>query len=116
MANFRIIEGYDNYYDKYKLFVEAYNKGINVRKIRDNLGLTSHRYQQYKKEALEEGKIKPRRDMKNPKYYTKTANGNYIIAKRDAETMKMISYGTYHTLEETLQIIEKLKKNNWKKL
>lgn len=113
--NYNIIEGSNDYYEKYDLFVKAYNDGVNVRKIRTDLSLTSHRYQQYKKQALDEGKIKPRRDMKNPKYYTRTPNGHYIITKRDNESQKMRSYGTYHTLEETLKMIEFLKKNNWQR-
>lgn len=111
--SFNIIRGDNDYYEKYDLFVKAYNDGVKVRQIRDDLGLTSRRYQQYKKQALDEGKIKPRRDMMNPKYYTRTKNGHYIIVKRDVNARRMRSYGTYHTLEETLKVIEELKKNNW---
>lgn len=112
--NFNIVENKDSYYEKYDLFVKAYNDGVKVRRIRDDLGLTSKRYQQYKNQALDEGKIRPRRDMKTAKYYTRTKCGNYIVVKREEGTRKMKSYGTYHTLEETLKVVEDLKKKNWK--
>lgn len=54
---FKIIEGVD-YYDKYEEFIEAYNnEEILVRDIKNVLGITSAKFQNYYQKAKAENRL-----------------------------------------------------------
>lgn len=54
---FRIIEGVD-YYDKYEEFIEAYNnEEILVTDIKNYLGITSAKFQNYYQKAKAENRL-----------------------------------------------------------
>ena len=98
---------------EYEKLIELYNKGLTTTEIQKEIGLTKYKYSKHRQEALKEGRIKARQDTAEPKYYHRIKNGNYVITKRNSETMKMESYGTYHSLEEVEKKVEELKRNNW---
>lgn len=54
---FKIIEGID-YYDKYEEFIEAYNnEEILVRDVKNNLGISSAKFQNYYQKAKAENRL-----------------------------------------------------------
>lgn len=99
---------------EYEDVIKLYNKGFSVKKIKESLGLTAYKYSKHVNEALDEGRIKSRQSLKNPKYYYKTKNNKYCIQRRCSETKKMKSYGTYETEEQAKKKVAELIKNNWK--
>ena len=113
--NFNIVEQDTQKKEEYEYekFIELYNQGLTTNEIQKQIGLTKYKYSKHRQEALMEGRIKPRQDMKNPKYYYQIKNGSYVISKRNPVTMKTENYGTYHSLEEVENKVEELKKNNW---
>lgn len=100
---------------EYEKLIELYNKGYTTTQIQDMIGLTKYKYSKHRKEALENGRIKPRAETRTPKYYHRIHNGKFIITKRNPETNNMQSYGTYATEEEAKKQVEILKKNNWRR-
>lgn len=66
-VNFRIVEQHDDYAEKYKAFVELYNKNVKTVEIIKKLGVGTQRYRTLLQEAVENGDV-VKRDKKI--YYT----------------------------------------------
>ena len=66
-VNFRVVEQHDDYAEKYKEFVELYNKNVKTIEIIKKLGVGTQRYRTLLKEAVDNGDV-VKRDKKI--YYT----------------------------------------------
>lgn len=62
-VNFRIVEQHDDYAEKYKEFVELYNKNVKTIEIIKKLGVGTQRYKTLLQEAVENGDV-VKRDKK----------------------------------------------------
>lgn len=116
MVNFNIVEqdtSKKEYYE-YEELIRLYNKGLKTQEIMDTIGLTKYKYNKHKQEALSEGRIRSRQDMRNPKYYYKTSTGHYQIIKIEPKSKKRRCYGTYNTEEDVRNRVDELIKNNWR--
>ena len=65
-VNFRVVEQHDDYAEKYKEFVELYNKNVKTIEIIKKLGVGTKRYRTLLQEAVENGDV-VKRDKKS--YY-----------------------------------------------
>lgn len=113
--NFQIIEQdtQEKETREYEQLIELYNKGYTTTQIQERIGLTKYKYAKHRREAIKNGRILPKSETKNPKYYYKTRNNKYIISRRNPETNEMHSYGTYSTKEEAEQKVKELIEKNW---
>lgn len=133
MVRFKIVENSPPAYaEKYEEFIELYNNpDIIVEDIRLKLGWRTKIYNDARRQALKEGRIKDRRTRKmlknrgrprkpkyKPKYYTyDRRTRKYRVSKRYYVDGKyhITHYGGYRKETDAQKIVEELKKVGWDK-
>lgn len=111
-VNYRIVEGD---YSKYDEFVRLYNDySLDVLEIKRQIG--NNIYSKLRKEALENGDIKPRpfnlrRNIRYKYYHYDKNRGQYRVRK--VKNGKYMSFGFYDTEEEAKKKVEQLLAVDW---
>ena len=65
--HFNIVEGENSsFWDKYEEFIQQWNEGkLLVKEIRENLGISISKYNQYRDKAISEGRLDI--DLRSPR-------------------------------------------------
>ena len=108
--NFKIVDG-DDYYDKYDEFIEYYNnEEYGITRIREELGLSSNKYRDYRRKGLRENKIISRSNS-NVKYYTRFKDKYTVWKSLNGHNCY---FGIYDTEEEAQDRVRELENKGWK--
>lgn len=126
MVNFRVVDGVYEEYDSllYEQFIRLYNdESVTVQGIRDLLNMNSKKFTKYRRKALEENHIRPRKQHtikkkkkqgRQIKNYTFNPHINKWQVKK-GKKYKTETYGAYESEEIAEKIVEKLRECNWNK-
>ena len=121
--NFNIVDGDNQYRELLPVFSEMYNdKQIRVTEIKKQLGIGVNEYKKLRRDAIQEGLVKPRtkqykrkRSYKtNPKYVQKTIyKGIEYYQIHRVFNGKRYYYGNFRNYRQAERMVELLYENDW---
>lgn len=114
--NFRIVDGENDYEEKYAKFEELYcDSEMNIKDICSSLHLTNRMYRKMRQEVVNKtGYKRPvfkKVSFAEDKYIHRTEADHFEIRKRIDG--KQISFGTFETMSIARNVRDFLEMNNW---
>ena len=121
--NFHVVDGDNQYREFLPVFSEMYNdKQIRVATIKEQLGLCQNDYRKLRRDAIQEGLVKPRpvgykrktSYKTNPRYVCKSISKGivYFLVTKTVNG-KRIFYGSFKDIRQADRMVELLKENDW---
>lgn len=114
--NFRVVDGKDDFEEKYEKFKELYcDSTVKSKEIMEKLQLSNRMYRKMRQEVIN------RTGFKRPPFKSLSYADDRYVHKTDADHFeirkrldgKQISFGTFETMEIACKVRDYLEMNNW---